>query len=626
MKKITFLFAVAVCFSKLNSQPYYGEVLHNQFQTTELTTGTQVALPANAGFIIGGNVPLSASGVPNFIINKLSRDGTLTGGNNAFARNYFFLGGASCGVGSPQANNCAGIAIKEFNGVSGMAYAVAGAFNDGVFFASLDNAGNVLNKCFYLFPAISSQASKPILVVANGQFNIIGSFVSSSLAARQLYILKVSQIGSFVQSATYNMAAVCQFPGQCPCGAYGFDVTPNDAIFSPFPSSYPYNGEIIVVGEAKKYGNWGGGCTPLNESSGFFLRLGNSNLAALSSNLYDYNGGINGFTSIAPAVTTPGAENYIVGGYSDLNMGFGQSWMINLDHAASNVIWSSLVSSTFGTPSSMVSGVAYRYSASYGDTYYGVLSKGTGAVVAKLDGFGSPFACTLCGTDNNNEFNYLINSLAPINSTKMSFDSNLGAANEGIHVYGTGGTTRYFLGLATFNGVSNFSGCTSSSHLNSLTTMAGPTNVQFRAFNPTPPGMLVNCSNFNITSSAFAPASATPCQHNNGSLPTSGTNNKPSEVTSLNKYLTEAGSTFNFLPNPTSGKLSVEFSGNNTEVDITLYDCMGKKVMDVFHSDNSLNQTQNIEVDLSGLAEGIYFAKVNANNKVTSHKIVYTKD
>ena len=628
MKKIKLLLAIAVCSCKLNSQPFYGEVLHKQGQTTSLTTGTQVTLPANAGFIIGGNVATSTPGIPNFIINKLSQDGTLTGAGNPFSMYYTIAGDAACSASPLQANNCAGICVKEYNSTtSTMAYAVAGAFDDGVFFVSLDNTGNVINRSFYTFPATSSQASKPILVISNGLICIVGSFVTTSLSSRQLYILKVSQTGSFLQSKTYNMAALCNTPGQCPCGPFGFDVTPNDAILSPFASSYPgVTGEIIIVGDAKKYGNWAWpACLPLNESSGFFLRLGANNLLALSSYFYDYGTGINGFTSIAPATNIPGSESYIIGGYSDLKPAFGQAWMLKVDHQNASPIWSRLLSSTYGNLASIVSGVGYRSSSLYGDTYYGVLSKGNGGLVAKLDGVGSPFFSTF-SIDNKNEFNYLVGSGATINSSKISLDVTPSVPNEGIHVYGTGNNNQYFLGLATFNGESNFtSGCSTSSSFNGLQIKVGPLNAQSFAFNLTPPGMLVYCPNFNVTASGFSPASTTPCQLS-GSLPTNGSNNKGAIMTGLNKQVAEAESSFKFLPNPTSGKLSINFTGNNTNIHIALYDCMGKKVLTVFSSDKAVSGEQSIDVDLSGLPEGIYFAKVNANNKVTSHKIVYTKN
>ena len=625
MKNLKLLFAAAVCSGSMYAQHFYGEILHNEVQTTDLTTATQVTTSTNAGFLIGGSVPTSAVGVPNFILNKLSTDGTLTGGGNPFSRNYFIYGNGACGASPAQVNNCAGITAKEYNGNAGMAYAVTGAFDEGCFFMSLDNTGNIINKSFFTFPATSSQASKPVMVTSPGLICIIGSFVTSSLNARQVYVIKVSQNGTLLQSKAYNMASPCSMPGQCPCGLYGFDMIPNDAIISPYASTYPgVTSEIIVVGEAKKYGNWGLSCLPLNESSGFFLRLGSNNLNALYSSLYDYSGGINIFNSVAPAQSTPGTEGFIIGGFSDFNFSFGQSWMIKLDYQNAVPLWSSLLSSTYGNTASFASGVGYRNSFAYGDTYYGALYKGNGAVVAKLDGSGNPFSSTF-PIDNKNEFNYLASGAASIYSRMLTMDVNPADPNEGIHVYGSGNTNQYFVGLATFNGVSNFSGCSTSSTSNGLTTAQGPLNAQFRAVIPMSSGLVTACQNFNATSSAFTPASTTPCQFSGG-LPTNGSNNKPATATGLKDQVSTAETSFRFLPNPTSGKLLIDFTANNNTVNIMVYDNMGKKVLDVLSNEKPITGQQSIQVDLSGLPGGIYFAKINTDNKITCHKIIYTKD
>jgi hypothetical protein len=624
MKKIKLLFAITVCSCKLNSQPYYGEGLYNQGQNNELTTAINISSGANIGFLLGGTIPLSTSlGVPNFILNKLSSDGTLTGGGNTFSKSYQIFGNNACTSSPASANNCAGISVKEYvSTTSAMRYAVAGAFDDGCFFVSLNNTGTVLNKTFYTFPATSSQASKPVLVVSNGLIFIIGSFKSTLFNSRQLYILKVSQTGSFLQSKSYNMAQICPNPGQCPCGPYGYDLVPNDAIISPFPSAYQgVTSELIIVGEATKYGNYGPFCLPVSESSAFLLRAGSNNLTVYTSHLYDYatssTAGHNGFNAIAAAPNPLSPEGFIVGGYSDYNPGFGLSWMLKIDHQSAVPFWSSLLSSTYGNGSSFVSGVAYRNSSAYGETYYGVLAKGNGAVVTKLNAFGSPFTCTPA-IDNKNEFNYLIGSNATINSNQITINTTAASANEGIHVYGNGNNNQFFLSRATFNGVSNFSlGCSTSANNNGLITAQGPLNIRSRAINPNPPGILTLCSNFNVTSTNISPSTTLPCQLS-GSLPTNGSNNRSALTTEINNSDPAMQSDITIFPNPSNGIITISSSTENELMKVKILDVTGKVVYSKEVKNNASNR-----IDVSSLKASIYFIEIqNSNNKTVRKKLI----
>ena len=77
-----------------------------------------------------------------------------------------------------------------------------------------------------------------------------------------------------------------------------------------------------------------------------------------------------------------------------------------------------------------------------------------------------------------------------------------------------------------------------------------------------------------------------------------------------------ASSNFKVYPNPTSNNWNFS-SNNNLQIDsITVTDVLGKVVLVKNASSNEVN------VDASTLTNGIYFAKVTANNAVQTIKVI----
>lgn len=78
-----------------------------------------------------------------------------------------------------------------------------------------------------------------------------------------------------------------------------------------------------------------------------------------------------------------------------------------------------------------------------------------------------------------------------------------------------------------------------------------------------------------------------------------------------------ANNSISIFPNPTTGLLNINAVEVNSSIEV--YNVIGDKVYT-----NSLVKGNNV-VDLSGLANGAYFVKLNSNNQITTKKVVLTK-
>ena len=72
-------------------------------------------------------------------------------------------------------------------------------------------------------------------------------------------------------------------------------------------------------------------------------------------------------------------------------------------------------------------------------------------------------------------------------------------------------------------------------------------------------------------------------------------------------------------PNPNNGVFKINL--NKTEnVSITVYDLIGSKIK-LFENINSFP----IQINLNELSDGVYYVKINTDNKSVTKKIVITK-
>ena len=78
-------------------------------------------------------------------------------------------------------------------------------------------------------------------------------------------------------------------------------------------------------------------------------------------------------------------------------------------------------------------------------------------------------------------------------------------------------------------------------------------------------------------------------------------------------------------PNPTSGLTAVNFTTNATsQVEITIVDVTGKKVMDV-NTGSYAKGEHSIFFDATNLNNGIYFVNIKGENEVATKRLVIAK-
>ena len=88
-------------------------------------------------------------------------------------------------------------------------------------------------------------------------------------------------------------------------------------------------------------------------------------------------------------------------------------------------------------------------------------------------------------------------------------------------------------------------------------------------------------------------------------------------VLGVNNYVFDD---FNVYPNPSNGDFKVTFRSEDTgDVDIVVYDLLGRKIVDQTYK-NQLNSFEQ-NMSLNQLAGGIYILSVKRANKMSSHKI-----
>ena len=78
-------------------------------------------------------------------------------------------------------------------------------------------------------------------------------------------------------------------------------------------------------------------------------------------------------------------------------------------------------------------------------------------------------------------------------------------------------------------------------------------------------------------------------------------------------------------PNPITNTANVDFSlYKNNEVNIGIFDILGKNVMNLYNGEMMAGQN-SVSMDVADLTEGIYFVKLQLNNEVITKKIMITK-
>lgn len=79
-------------------------------------------------------------------------------------------------------------------------------------------------------------------------------------------------------------------------------------------------------------------------------------------------------------------------------------------------------------------------------------------------------------------------------------------------------------------------------------------------------------------------------------------------------------------PNPVSNTATIEFEmANDTSVNVTIYDIMGKEVKKVMQNEHKYSGKQKIKIDVSDLTNGSYFCTVITDDDVLSANFVVNR-
>ena len=112
------------------------------------------------------------------------------------------------------------------------------------------------------------------------------------------------------------------------------------------------------------------------------------------------------------------------------------------------------------------------------------------------------------------------------------------------------------------------------------------------------------------------------CNNNNDPYPTGMNIDTSGFAGKANAFTKEEMKNMEFqevnalYPNPTSGRFSVTFSKSVSNASITITDANGKAVQQVKASGNK------IDFDLSALAAGTYFVRIEENGKLITKKVI----
>jgi hypothetical protein len=535
-----------------------------------------------------------SSGAPNFAVSGYS---PLVFNNT---QSYIVsAGGSNCTGGLSAVNNCAGVSVIETNALSGSGrYAVAGAYNDGVYFILLNSAAaTVVSSKLFPFPWLSASTINKPLIVEEGTSNnyyICGTFDN------RMYIIKIDVWGNVLWSGLYQV---------------GTSTTPGAILHDPFNPQ-----QLVVVGSVLN--------PPMSSCAGqfqypFFMKVDENNGNSLLFNLYSSNCSYNGrFSSIIASNNSAFPSSYVIGGGVDPTPGIGKSWLTRLG-TMGNPLWSSLVGNS-GAGSSNFSGpvisLIERPNTLGTYEFHALTASSLGMTVLKLDDMGDPFPISSPNALYN-EFNYDMPATLPAEPVAISYNTSASWGDIGLQVLGTddgsfspGSVRAAYCVSAYFNGETN---CNKN-----LTQLTG--SSAFPA-NPTPftPATIMNifngCNNFAVSVGGGNNSLNIPCQGNMSS----GSNQR---VTGIGYE--DANEMVSLYPNPLAERATLSFQGfNNTPVNIRLFNSIGQKVADIEEITEQApgRMMATIDVQALGLVPGVYFLEADINQVTTRIKLVCTR-
>jgi len=568
------------------SQPY-GQAIY-PFNNSFLSSGN--VTKTTPGLLMAGYTPVVTPGNPNFYLNWVGPGGGL--GGSVFQAGYTMMEGVPCisPTGWNIVYNCAGISAIETNitGPNPAVLALAGAYDKGVFFSTVNSLGvNVSSKVFY-FPTVASNVSKPLIIestVYPQTYYIVCQYDDG------MYAMRVDALGNLIWGQQYNHST----PGMI--------LKPEGMIEDPVG---PRN--LVIVGRTS---------TPAatNRSlDGLFLKLNNSTGAIVIQKGYgDPNGSSieQWFYDIKPS------NSGLIMYYTICGWTLGHAatpWVTKLNGAGS-IVWSNVLVSSLDPLAINVPAISKRVNTLGATEYYvGANSANFGEQVFKIDANGNPVAGT-------NEFVY--NTNAPGNpSSLVNVDfQDVPSSNIALSTFGTNDVTtgQYSLVRSYFSGQSS----SNASCLETLTTAGvapGPNTICFLTLQTVT--LSQGCS-FYIHESTLTLAPIAKCS----TISIQGGSNARPAATQISENSGTEANGVSLFPNPTDGTSMLTYStDHSTNVTIEIYNSIGQLVDRILSSQiQAGTHEQKIDFPKLNLETGIYSVNVAVDGKTTSKKIVYNK-
>lgn len=586
MKTISSLFAGCLIASGGFAQ--YGTIITPHPQSVQGVLSSARVTQLTPGYLTGyyyrtsANTPLEK----DFIIEHSNPSGSY-GPLPYFSNGYNIMYAPNCNSYTAQ-HNCHGVdAIEATYTANGDRYVIAGSFDKGVFFTTLNGSG-APGGTTHFWAYSSYFITKPRVIASAGTPGLY--FMCAGRVGGGMLVARIDVVAGTIATAVYS----------------GANLEPRDMIVSP------YGNELVIVGL--------GTYTNLAADEGFFMRLSTYNLALIAPVKF-YGDGYTGdewFTAIQPAKSPlPGGMGYIVAGHE--STGADKSWVLKLAPDGA-VIWSKLVQSYIGGQASEFGDVVERLNPNNGKYEYYLASGTTAATdrltVRKLDENGNPLGAP------ETEFSYpLVGDNTLYQKTQVAqieLVGNGAAGGDGFAAW----TTDYASGnivcvKAYFNGVSSTNpNCAETRWINKV----GP-GYGYTSSPPVTGSNIISSCGFYLALAGLSPV-ASGCWAT-GAVP-NGSNARHTTASGIASK-TEDGQGTGVFPNPSSDKLTVSFQAEEHETArIELRNVLGQLVGTAQVSPASAGtHTEELNLEALGIPYGMYVVEVIVGSNTSSYKIVY---
>lgn len=595
----------ACCIAALGAQAQYGGRAYPHPNSILSTAKTCNLVP---GFVMGGYQPNSTPADPNFVIDRTDIDGQLppmAPPAQHFSMRYEIYDDLTCNSGPTNppnpANrkfNCQGISVIETTDSpitpQVEAYALAGVYQEGVFFATLDVNGGVIDDYRWAVTTGVAALHPPKIiesVVQPHDYYICGDLGGTA------YALKIN-------------------PGMGPLWERIYPQVGEARGLIESPYAPPGQPELVVVGSQYNF-------------DGYFMRIDAATGAVIDYNTYGTACGDDWFTSIERAFSNGGGSNgYIIGGRSLCSSIPGNfsfiPWMIKLDPNGA-VIWSTLIQPT--NPfiiTAEINDVFERKSpgAETPYQYYGSAGctvNNDDIHVWRLNDNGGDFGVF------PNEFIYPLgagnNIWSQYDATQLEMIGDGSQQGDGFQAWSTDyANNRHIFEKGYYNGVVSQPGECNEVRQGAK-VQPGP---GFMNNIPQPDILFPNVcpdhfqlwaiqNNVPFGDCAWAPT-----------VPLGGSRNAvPTGIASVDG----AEGTSGVYPNPVSGKALVSFNAaDNSKVKIEVRNSLGQVVTTLSAVKTSAGSYQEeIDFESLGAKAGVYFVNVTIDNSTSSHRLVYIK-